>query len=95
MHEYDTSSKYMIQRHGDSILRMAGVRDIASWKPLQAELIKHRRLPDGLIEVRHHGEKDRDNYLIEIATYPEHRASRIRLPTTSPCSASPTTRCQR
>ncbi len=64
MHEYDTSSKYMIQRHGDSILRMAGSRDIASWKPLQAELIKHRRLPDGLIEVRHRGEKDRDSYLI-------------------------------
>jgi hypothetical protein len=63
MHEYDTSSKYMIQRHGDSILRMAGARDIASWKPVQAELIKHRRLPDGLIEARHHGEEESDNYL--------------------------------
>ena len=75
MHEYDTSSKYMIQRHGDSILRMAGARDIASWKPLQAELVKHRRLPDGLIEVWHHREQKPDSYLVEIATYPERRVA--------------------
>ena len=75
MHEYDTSSKYMIQRHGDSILRMAGVRDIASWKPLQTELVKHRRLPDGLIEVWHHREQKPDSYLVEIATYPERRVA--------------------
>jgi predicted transposase YdaD len=75
MHEYDTSSKYMIQRHGDSILRMAGARNIASREPLQAELVKHRRLPDGLIEVWHHREQKPDPYLIEIATYPEARVA--------------------
>jgi hypothetical protein len=73
MQEYDKSSKWLIQHHGDSILRLAGVDDIESWKPLQAELIQPRRLPDGLIEVRRRGETDLDPYVLEIATYPEAR----------------------
>ena len=40
MHEYDKSSKWLIQHHGDSILRLAGVTEIETWKPLQAELIQ-------------------------------------------------------
>ncbi len=28
MHEYDKSGKWLIQHHGDSILRLAGVDDI-------------------------------------------------------------------
>jgi hypothetical protein len=73
MHEYDKSSKWLIQHHGDSILRLAGVTDIETWKPLQAELIQPRRLPDGLIEVRRRGESEDDLYVLEIATYPEAR----------------------
>lgn len=75
MHEYDKSGKYLVQHHGDSILRLAGVRDIASWKPLQAELVQHRRLPDGLLEVQHHGETEPDPYIVEIATHPEARVA--------------------
>jgi len=52
MHEYDKSSKWLIEHHGDSILRLAGVRDIVASVPLQAELVQSRRLPDGLIEIR-------------------------------------------
>jgi hypothetical protein len=52
---------------------LAGVRDIASWRPLRAELVQSRRLPDGLIEVRHRGENEADPYIVEIATYPEAR----------------------
>jgi hypothetical protein len=51
MHAYDKSGKWLIQHHGDSILRLAGVRDIESWTPLQAEPVLARRLPDGLTEV--------------------------------------------
>ena len=73
MHEYDKSSKWLIQHHGDSILRLAGIREIDSWKPLQAEVVQSRRLPDGLIEVQHQGEDGLDHYVLEIATYPEPR----------------------
>ncbi len=73
MHDYDKSSKWLIQHHGDSILRLGGLSDIESWKPLQAELVQPRRLPDGLIEVRRHGESEPELYVLEIATYPEAR----------------------
>jgi hypothetical protein len=71
MHDYDKCSKWLIRHHADSILRLAGVHDIASWKPLQAELVMARRLPDGLIEVHHRGEREPSSYIIEVATYPE------------------------
>jgi hypothetical protein len=51
------------------------VRAIASWTPVQAELVQHRRLPDGLIEVLHLGEDKLDTDLLEIATYPEARVA--------------------
>jgi hypothetical protein len=75
MHEYDTTSKYLIQHHGDSILWLAGVRDIASWTPRQAELVLARRLPDGFLEVLHHGRAKPDPYIIEVATIPEARVA--------------------
>jgi hypothetical protein len=75
MHQYDKSSKWLIQHHGDSILRLAGVADIVSWQPLQAELVQPRRLPDGLLMVRHVGEEEPDHYVLEIATYPDARVA--------------------
>ena len=36
MQEYDRTTKWLIQHHGDAILRLAGVGDIVSWRPLQA-----------------------------------------------------------
>jgi hypothetical protein len=73
MVEYDKRSKWLIQHHGDSILRMAGVRDIESWTALQAELVLPRQLPDGVLSVHERGQPDRDIYILEIATYPDAR----------------------
>ena len=58
MAEYDKSSKWLIQHHGDSILRLAQVRDIESWWALQAELVQPRQLPDGLLEARIRGQAE-------------------------------------
>jgi len=33
MHDYDKSTKWLIQHDGDAILRLAGVRAIAAWTP--------------------------------------------------------------
>ncbi len=73
MHEYDKSSKWLIQHHGDSLLRLAGLDDIDSWRPLQAELVHPRQLPDGLLEVLFRRRRQADLFLLEIATYPEER----------------------
>jgi hypothetical protein len=73
---YDKSSKWLIQHHGDSMLRLARVEKIESWRPAQAEVVQPRQLPDGLLEVRLQGETRDDLFLIEVATYPERRVGK-------------------
>ncbi|HEV3237978.1 MAG TPA: hypothetical protein VGZ25_13385, partial [Gemmataceae bacterium] len=72
---YDKSSKWLIQHHGDSILRLAGLTNVSFWRPLQAEVVQPRRLPDGLLEVRLAGETEADLFLLELATYPDRRVA--------------------
>ncbi len=73
MKEYDKSSQWLIQHHGDSILRLAGVDNIASWRALSPEQVQPRRIPDGLLEVTLHGEAEPNFYLVEIESRPERR----------------------
>lgn len=73
MGTYDKSSKWLIERHGDAILWLAGVRNIESWRPLPAEVVQPRELPDGLLEVRIQGEPEPRQFILELATYPERR----------------------
>ncbi len=70
---YDKSSKWLIQHYGDSILRLAGVQNIAVWRPAQAEVVQPSQMPDGLLEVRLVGESRDDPFLLEVATHPERR----------------------
>ena len=73
MGTYDKSSKWLIQHHGDSILRLAGLTGIEEWRPLQAELVQPSQLPDGLLEVKLAGRDSPLLFVVEIATYPEKR----------------------
>lgn len=73
MQEYDRTSKWLIQHHGDSILRIAGVHNLVSWRPLQAELVQPRQLPDGLVEAQLAGEPQPALFVLELATYPDQR----------------------
>ena len=71
MQPYDRGSKWLIQHHGDAILRIAGLHDIASWRALAAEVVQPRKLPDGLIEVRRRGRSASDLFVLELMTYPD------------------------
>ena len=73
MHEYDKCGKYLIQHHGNAILRLGGVHDVDAWTPLQAEPVQARQLPDGVIEVRSPGQAQPDIFIVEIAAYPDAR----------------------
>jgi hypothetical protein len=73
MGEFDRSSKWLLQHHGDSVLYLAGIHDILEWRALQAELVQPAQLPDGLLEARLAGHADSDLFIAEIATYPERR----------------------
>jgi predicted transposase YdaD len=75
MFDYDKTSKWLIQHHGDALLRLAGVRDVVSWHPLQAELVQPRRLPDGLLEVQFAQQPRSDLFVLELATYPDRRVA--------------------
>lgn len=70
---YDRSSKWLIEHHGDALLRLGGVAGVQKWKPLQAELVQPRQLPDGLLEVTLADQPEPVLFLVEIATYPERR----------------------
>jgi hypothetical protein len=70
---YDRSSKWLMQHHGDLILRLGGVRDIVRWRALQSEVVQPRQLPDGLLEVLQVGQKEVDYYIAEVWTYPDQR----------------------
>jgi hypothetical protein len=76
MGTYDKSSKWLIQHHGDSILRLAGFTSIEEWRPLQAELVQPTQLPDGLLEAQLPGRESPNLFIVEIATYPENRIYR-------------------
>jgi hypothetical protein len=72
--EKDRSSKWLIEHHGNAILLLAGLTGVRSWRTAAAELVAPKQLPDGLLEVFFEGREQADLFLLEIATYPEHRA---------------------
>jgi hypothetical protein len=73
VHDYDRSSKWLIQHYGGSILRLVGVGDVVSWRPLQAEVVQPRQLPDGLLEVQVAGRPRPGLFVLELATRAEPR----------------------
>ena len=71
--ELDKGSKWLIQKHGNSVLFLGGWRDVEHYRPLQAELVQQVRLPDGLLEVWTKGQRRPGWVLLEVATYPDKR----------------------
>jgi hypothetical protein len=72
---YDRSSKWMIDHHGDAILRLCGVRDFTAWRPVQSEVVQPRQLPDGLLDVRFAGDDSDSPVVVEIETYPKNETA--------------------
>jgi hypothetical protein len=70
----DNSAKWMIDHHGDVLLRLGRVTGFASWRAAQTTLAHPRQLQDGLLEVTFPGQQTPHLCVIEVATYPERRA---------------------
>lgn len=66
----DRTAKWLVEHHGDAILRIGGIDGFTAWKALASETVAPRRLPDGLIEVWFPDEKQSALVLVEIETYP-------------------------
>jgi hypothetical protein len=73
-HEFDKSSKYLVQHHARGMLLLGGAPPVRSCRAAQAELVQPRKLPDGMLEVVFEGRTEPDHVLVEVATYPEKRA---------------------
>ncbi len=73
---FDKSSKWLLEHHGSSVLRLAGMREVVACRSLQADVVQPRHLPDGLLEVRLRGRSRPTFILVEIATYPEPRVQK-------------------
>ena len=43
------SAEWLIEHHGDAILRLGGVTDLVRWQAAAAELVLPTKLPDGLL----------------------------------------------
>jgi len=74
--QFDRSSKWLIEHHGASLLRLAGFGPARSCKALHAEVVQPGQLPDGLLEAHLEGAEGPRLFLVEIATYPETRTIR-------------------
>jgi hypothetical protein len=70
----DRSTKWMLEHHGDSVLRLSGVSGFLSWRSVRSELTHPRQLPDGLLEATFPGQAEPALYVVEVATYTERRA---------------------
>lgn len=70
----DRSSKWMIDHHGGSVLRLAGVEGFRAWRAAAAELVQPKRLPDGLLEVFFPDRQEPELFIAEFSTYPERAA---------------------
>ena len=71
----DKSAKWLIEHHGDAILRLGGVTDLVRWQAAPAELVLPTKLPDGLLFAWRAGRDHPEPFVVEIATYPELRAA--------------------
>lgn len=70
----DRTAKWLLSHHGDSILRLAGIRGFLSCRPAAAELVAPRRWPDGILEVQY--PEGPDLVLVEIESYPDKDVDR-------------------
>jgi hypothetical protein len=69
----DKSAKWLIEHHGDSILRLGGMTDLVRWQAGPTDLVLPAKLPDGLILAWRAGRDRPELHVIEVTTYPELR----------------------
>jgi len=93
----DKSAKWLIERHGDSILRLGGVTDLVRWQAAPAELVLPTKLPDGLLLAWRARREHPELFVVEIATYPSSARPSRHYATccwfTSPAARFPTSSC--
>jgi hypothetical protein len=73
---YDIGSKWLLHNQGQGALLVGGLKDVQRIEPMPAEIVQHRKWPDGLLQAFLRGKSKPYPVLVEVATYPERRALR-------------------
>ncbi len=72
----DLGSKWMLERHADSVFRLLGLPPVEAWRAVPAEQAAPRRVPDGLFEVTFQGASRPTPFLLEVESEPGADADR-------------------
>lgn len=74
--EKDFASRWSIEHHADSLLKLVPLPAIESWRPGPTDKVIPRRIPDGLIHVKFRDHATEAPLVIEIETQPSADADR-------------------
>lgn len=72
----DRVGKWLLAKHGDALLRLAGITGFTNWEYVPTEVVAPRRTLDGLFRVRYAGEREPRLVLVEIESYADSTADR-------------------
>lgn len=70
----DRAGKWLLGKHGDALLRLAGITGFTRWEYVPTEVVAPRRSPDGLFKVSFPSEKEPRLVLVEIESYADSTA---------------------
>jgi len=74
--EKDFGSRWAIEHHADSLMKLAPLPAVESWRPTPTDTMIPRRIPDGLIDVKFRGHDEPTPLVFEIETQPSADADR-------------------
>jgi hypothetical protein len=69
----DRSCSWLLHRHPEAVLYVAGERHIRACRSARTTLTSPKQVPDGLLEVEFIGSSEPEDFLVEVATYPDSR----------------------
>lgn len=72
----DRSAKWLLGKHGDALLRLAGITGFTKWEHAPAEVVAPRRSLDGLFKLTFANEAQPRLVIVEIESYADSTADR-------------------
>ncbi len=72
----DRSAKWLLGKHGDALLRLAGITRFTEWEHAPAEVVAPRRSLDGLFKLTFPNEVQPRLVIVEIESYADSTADR-------------------
>ena len=69
----DCSCSWLLDRHPGAVLFAAGERHLRACRSVRTTLTSPKQVPDGLLEVEFADGREPEDFLVEVAAYPDSR----------------------